>query len=210
MGKREQNQIKPTRIADQIANLKNGHADAIGPIYAHYFHKLLYYGVQVIGMEHRKEVEDTIQELFIWLVQNSPKIAQVKNFEVYLFQSLRRNLQSRLSLKKNQKATFDRYLDRTAPLRSTSAPSAEQIQITQENTDAVSETLQQEIAKLPAYQRQAIYLKYFEHKSYTEIAEILSVSQQVAYNYVFRAIKKLKEQMVNITILITLLSRSLF
>jgi len=55
--------------------------------------------------------------------------------------------------------------------------------------------VQQALASLPTSQREALYLRYFENKSYEEIAEILAVNQQVAYNYVSRGLKRLRQQL---------------
>jgi RNA polymerase sigma factor (sigma-70 family) len=187
--------IDLNRLARRLAE---GDARAIELIYRNFFHKLLYYGVQVAGQHYQNEVEDVIQEFFIWLVQNSAKACQIRDFETYMFQSIRRNLHSRISEEKNGKATFKRYVKRTAPLQESLGLSPEQLKIQKEEVELRSVLLQQELDKLPSCQREVLYLRYFEGKSYPEIAAILSVTYQVAYNYVYRAIKRLKGNMANL------------
>ena len=53
--------------------------------------------------------------------------------------------------------------------------------------------LQHGLGQLPERQREALHLRYHLELDYPDVAEILGVSQQVAYNYVNRGIKTLKK-----------------
>lgn len=175
--------------------LKRGEADAIELIYRGYFRRLLYYGIQIMGPDRRQEVEDVVQEFFIWLAENNARAAEVDNLESYMFRAVRRNLKSRLNVEKKSQATHDRYISRTLPLQESSSHSPEQLHIQREESESIKVLIQRELDQLPPYLREALYLRYFENKSYPEVAAILSVSDQAAYNYVFRAIKRLKKQL---------------
>lgn len=192
------NENELTQLAQRLAA---GDEEAIELIYRAYFRKLLYYGIQVAGRQYQHEAEDVIQEFFIWLSRNGEKAGKIRDFEAYLFQSIRRNLLSRLSADKNAQNTFDRYVSLTTALRESADISPEQLQIAKEEGAHSSALIRQELDKLPPYQREALYLRYFEDKSYPEISAILSVSEQVAYNYVSRAIKRLKQQLTDLAFL---------
>ncbi|MEZ4772932.1 MAG: sigma-70 family RNA polymerase sigma factor [Bacteroidia bacterium] len=188
---------------DQLATrLAAGDPEAIELIYRNYFHRLLYYGIQVAGSQYQHETEDVIQEFFIWLAQNHNKAGKIQNLESYMFQSIRRNIQARLSADKNAQASFERYNNLTTPLRENVGHSPEQDLIQKEEVASRSDLIRQELEKLPPYQREVLYLRYFEDKSYQEIADILSVSDQVVYNYVSRAMKNLKKHLANLSILL--------
>ena len=174
--------------------LFQGEAKAIELIYRSCFHKLLYYGVQVAGINHQSEVEDVIQEFFIWLAGNREKVDHIKDFETYMFQCIRRNLQAKLSKLQKSQETFERYINRTAPLRDLEDSSPEQLHIQKEELEIKGSLVHKELNRLPPYLKEVLYLRYLEDKSYAEIAAILSINDQVAYNYVSRAIKRLKQQ----------------
>ena len=193
------------RISKDILNrlskrLSNGDEQAIELIYKNYFHKLLCYGIQVVGYQYQNEVEDVIQEFFIWMAENHSKIGHIRDLESYMFQSIRRNVLNKLNKNIHDQSSLKKYSNLTNPLKDTEECSPEQLQINKEEIESRSVLIQQELGKLPNYQREVLYLRYFEDKSYEEIAEILSVTDQVAYNYVYRAIKRLKEQLSNLII----------
>ena len=50
---------------------------------------------------------------------------------------------------------------------------------------------------LPAYQKEVLYLRFYENRNYKEIAAILSVNAQVARNYVFRALSVLRKKLLS-------------
>jgi len=192
---------------NQLAHkLAKGDAHAIEQIYRTCFHRLFHYGIQVLGSQYSQEVEDVIQEFFIWLAKNHRKIKTVRNFEVYMFQSVRRNLQSSMQTTQRKKESYERYLNLTMPLQESVADSPEQLYIKKEDQQGRSALLQAELNKLPPYQKEILYLRYFEDKSYKEIASILTITDQVAYNYVSRATKKLKKQLANFVLLFLVLA----
>lgn len=191
-----------TSLNEYAKKLIEGDEQGIELIYRHSFHKLLYFGVQIAGHQHQTEVEDTIQELFVWLTANTHKLKHIENFESYLFQSLRRNLQGKLKTQAYNPHSIQDFFNYDVSPQNLKEQSPEQIQISAEEQAYKKELIHQELDKLPVYQREVLYLRFFENKSYTQIAEILSISDQVAYNYVYRAIKRLKKQLSDTVILI--------
>lgn len=183
-------------------SLKGGEVETIEKIYRRYFHRLLCYGVQVAGPGHEHEVEDVIQEFFIWLAENSAKADLIRDFESYMFHSIRRNIQCKLNAGKKNHAAYERYVNRTSPLQEINSRSPEQLHIQQEESESIKTLIQRELDQLPPYLREVLYLRYFEDKTYPEIAAILSVSDQAAYNYVHRAIKRLKSRMGEVKVLL--------
>lgn len=188
-------------LAQQLAL---GDDAAIALLYRKYFHRLLYYGLQVSGNYQQNEVEDVIQDLFIWLAENHRQIATVKDFEAYLFQSLRRNLQQKYTARRRRRNSFQRYLIYQPTDTEKTYHSPEFLHIQQEEERHLKDLIRRQLEQLPDYQREVLYLRFFENRSYSEIASLLSVSHQVAYNYVSRGIKKLKAQFADLIISVIL------
>lgn len=180
--------------------LAAGDATAIAALYRKYYHRLLGYGLQIPGNFPKPELEDVIQELFIWLAENSCRTDSIENFEAYLFQSFRRNLQSKYTKRERNRNSLQKYIQHHLSNADNNFRSPEQLRIDHEEQDQLRLLVRKQLEQLPDYQREVLYLRYFENKSYPEIAAILSVSQQVAYNYVSRGIKKLKELFANTAI----------
>jgi RNA polymerase sigma factor (sigma-70 family) len=168
-----------------------GNPIAIEQLYRQYFHRLLYYGRQAVSQASVEQVEDVIQEFFLWLSQHTHKLREVRNLEAYLFQSVRRNLYARL---RKEQRSQQRQEELAAQLQQ-AAESPEKVQIQAEEGQTRRALVRRALSQLPASQREAIYLRYFEDKTYEEIAEILSVNHQVAYNYVSRGLKRLRLQL---------------
>lgn len=161
----------------------------------------MYYGHQVVRKEDRGIVEDVIQDFFIWLAEHPEKVAGIRNLEGYMFQSVRRNLHSKIGAVSSSRHSLDRFMSLTLPLQETVSESPEQFHIREEETSLWKNRIHTELDLLPPAQREVLYLRYFEDKSYSEIAAILSISEQVAYNYAYRAMKKLKDQLQALKIL---------
>jgi len=168
---------------------------AIAQIYEQTYTSLLYFGLQVVGKHQQPLVEGIIQDLFIWLAKNYLKVADIQNIEAYLYQSLRRNLQQKLQAAQEKRKAQKRYLKRTTPNQDATIPSIENGLIQQEQTTANKELLNDKLSELPTYLKEVLYLRFYEDRSYKEIAEILSVNAQVARNYVFRALTVLRKRM---------------
>lgn len=190
------NKLPHTEDLNELAaKLAKGDAMAIAQIYKQTYTSLLYFGLQVAGKYQQNLVEDTIQDLFIWLAKNYRKVADIQNIEAYLFQSLRRNLQQKLQASQEKLKVRKRYLNRTSPNQNSTIPSIETHLIQQEQTTANKEALNEKLSKLPTYQKEVLYLRFYENRSYKEIAAILSVNAQVARNYVFKALTVLRKRM---------------
>lgn len=193
-------------VSNMIHRLSEGDLNAIDQIYLTYHKRLKGYGVQLVGYDHQEEVQEVLQEFFLWLAQNYNKVADIKDFEVYLFQSIRRNLGIRMKRKAKAQSVHDRFIRRTSSLRETEELSPEDSFIQGETNERLFNMVNIEINKLPSYQREVLYLRFFEELSYKEIARILSITDQVARNYIYRAIKNLKKQFKDVESLLLVIS----
>lgn len=186
-------------------SIADGDDAAIAALYRLYHTRLFTYGGKIVGLDFEEEIKDVIQEFFLWLAQNFTKAANIAEPEAYLFQSIRRNLLSRLGNQAESRAAHDRFIQRTEPLQDQATISPEELLIQGEESHDRQELLQRELDKLPAYQKEVLFLRYYEGLSYKEISSIMAVSDQVARNYAQRALQRLKQQLGNLKIFILLI-----
>ena len=64
-----------------------------------------------------------------------------------------------------------------------------------EHSINVSTQLNLAMAKLTARQREAVFLRFYEHLSYEEIAEVMDISVKASYKIMARALGFLKENL---------------
>ena len=177
---------KPLHIQDLLKSAQNGEKEAIQEIYIIYYDRLIRYG---LSMNYEKGLlYDKIQDMFVWILLHPEKLAQIKNLDTYLFKSLKRNLNSSLKREKGKKNSAEKY-----QIAQKEESNAETRLIESENKENQSSWLITQLSLLSPHQKEVIYLKFYENLTYDEMAEILSVSNQVVRNSVFRALKKLRK-----------------
>ena len=157
-------------------------------LYKKFYSKLYLYGCLVHTDAIR--VEDTIQNFFIWVLEHPEKVKKINNFEAFACKSIRRNLIQRV-IKDNRNKENNAIYVKGILQEKTIISIEKEIMKIEENL-LQKENLKNAIEKLPEKQKEIIYLKYYANFSYKEIEDIMHVSNQVARNYVSRALKKLK------------------
>jgi len=132
-------------------------------------------------------VEDCIQELFLQLWQNRLQINETDSVKHYLLKSLRHHILQ--SLRSQKRQTFQE-LDWDTSI--TEDIDTETLLIRQESLAILSHTIQAQLATLPAREREALYLRYYENLSIPEIAEVMDVNRQSVSNFLQKALSKLR------------------
>jgi len=148
-------------------------------IYIKYYPVLLVYGKNISNDETL--IEDVIQELFLTLWKKRQTLVFQASLDRYLFVAFRNNLIRKM------KATVTEEIKREI----VDHPSSE-------TSQPIDKKLKDLINQLPPRQKEVLFLRYYQNKSYGEIAEILNISYQVARNFSYRALKFLKKNMKNI------------
>ena len=165
------------------------HPKVFEAMYLKYYPQLFVYGRALCA--HDQLIEDTIQELFLTLWQKQNKLIFTSSLENYLYVSFRNNLIRKL--KAQQTFLFSDSINDTAP------EAEDDVQSYQE------EELSKLLQKLPARQKEVLFLRYYKNQSYHEIADTLGISYQVARNFAYRAIKFLKKKMKDFQLADTIL-----
>ena len=178
-------------IKDHIIwdNFRLGSTDALEIIYEENYKPLFHYGAKFTKDDAL--IKDTIQELFIELINSGEKLARTYNIRFYLLGALRNKLQHQLALDLKIKSG---HIDEAAfsliePIE------AELIKKeTEENTKL---KIISAIKKLSVKQQEIIYLRFYNDMPFNEIANLLEVKIQTVRNLLNRAIKSLKDDFDN-------------
>ncbi len=174
-------------LSDQelFAAVRANDEEALGILFLRYHDQLLRYGMKLTS--DSMLVEDSIQELFIQLLQNRDRYFNIKNFKAYLFTAFRRDLQKKLQ--KLTKKRINQY-QQSSPV---------EIEFTEGDLASYSEkdnlrqTLVEILNSLPWRQREALFLRYYNGLSTKEIAEVMGINNQTVLNTLYKGLKKVKD-----------------
>lgn len=171
---------------DVFNAIKEGDKEALSVLFLKYYDYLQHYGRQVTN--DQTNVEECIQELFIYLFESYGRLGDVRNVKAYLFSSLRRRL-----IEKIQRQRRKRYQNIDTPYLIEIQFSPEDILFQKENQNHIRQALAQALNQLPARQKEAVYLRYYNNLSTKEIAEVMEVENQTILNTLHKALKKIRK-----------------
>ena len=177
------------QITDQTlwTSYREGDKQALGRLAERYYRTLRHYGLKF--MIEGPVVEDCIQELFLQLWQNRARINETESVKHYLLKALRHHILQNLRAQKKQLTQEIDWSSLTIE-----DINAETLLIQQESLDSLTETIKAQLAMLPAREREALYLRYYENLSIPEIAEIMNVNRQSVSNSLQKALNKLRNK----------------
>ncbi|WP_236974101.1 RNA polymerase sigma factor [Membranihabitans maritimus] len=195
--------MKPIEEDNLIFTLRamaNGKEVAFRDFYSQHYNTFIRFGKLVTS--DLQLIEDAIQNILIWFIENPNKVSRLDRPDVYLFRSLRNNLIK--DLNKSNKADINNLNQVVEDL--IQSQSAETQWMEKESEQIRNQQLQSEIANLPDYLQQTLYLRYFSNLSYNDIANILDIKPNVARIYVHRAIERLRSVLTKIGVIIVVAS----
>lgn len=158
-------------------------------LYRHYVDELYNFGLRYTRDTYA--IEDCIHDLFIDLDKYRTKLTSVDAPLFYLLKSFRRKLAKNLS--KPATISIDTFFSRPDDLEfDTLELTREQELIFEETKKETSRQLADYLNRLPARQREIIFLKYRYDLSYEEIATLLNITVPTCRTLVYRALGKLR------------------
>lgn len=180
------------KLSNEIENsedwtlfLSTGNDKVFSVIYSNNYDIL--YGVGLRYTSDRQIIEDSIQNVFIYLLKAGRKLRHVTNIKAYLIKSFRRQLF--LDLKKQKRLVLP---DQLPENRFDYFNSSEQTLLETEELNAMQNALKTSISKLPPKQQEMIYLRFDCDLSYEQISTILEISVDSCYKSVYRSVKAVK------------------
>jgi len=165
----------------------NGRQEALGEVFLRYYTRLYHYGMKLMHSENT--VKDGIQELFLKLWNNRETVDHAQCVEFYLLFSLRRIL---FEQKKRFEAIQRRDL-KYMYMNSDSLQTIEDNIVAAELECERYNNYQKAIKLLSGRQKEVLYLRLQHGLTNNEIAMLLNLSDQRIKNYMYEAIKQLRE-----------------
>lgn len=147
-------------------------------------------------------IEDCIQDVFVTLWEKRAGLGAAVSVKHYLCSALRRRLLRKLQAQRKMRGSQDLLTSPAMPTED----AYEVWLLRQQRHDEVRQALQVLIARLTPQQKRVIYLKFYEHLSYEEIARLMKLNKRTVYNTCSAAIKHLQEHVATTPVLRTLLS----
>lgn len=147
------------------------------------FHKIYetnYQHLYTFGLKYltSDEVEDCIQNLFLYILQHRKSIKSVKNVEAYLFISFRNQI---TKMNKSKKTIFQE-IDANISIEQNISPK-----------EFIIGELLSFLQKLSPRESEMIHLKYYQGYKNMEIADSLDLENQTVRNTLNNAYKKLRK-----------------
>jgi RNA polymerase sigma factor (sigma-70 family) len=182
---------EPLHIGDNELwqKLRKGDEDALEILYKTHVKALHRYGSRFSLDE--SQVSDCLHDLFVYIWQRREELTpEIANIRFYLIKSLRNRIVRRLE--RDKKTTYsDAFLDDSLGFEL----SHDTFLIQNEESDQRNNQLNQALETLSTRQREALFLRFYQDLSYEEVAHILGVEQQSAYNLIFRAVEALRQRL---------------
>lgn len=165
--------------------IRKGDKEALLELYNDLYFHLLRYGLTIKADSDL--IKDCISQLFLKLWDKHERLKSVENVKSYLFSCLRNLVYDHLQVENRASASL-----LNAQQESTAVPSYEEILIEVEKEQEFKKKLQVALKQLSPKQIELIHLKFFENRSYQEIASLNAQTVKTAYNTIYDAIKSLR------------------
>lgn len=171
--------------AELFDMVRMGDKKALSTLFVRYYDQLYHFGCRITQREIL--VEESIQELFIYIFESHTRLSKVQNVKAYLFRSFQRRLL--LQLNKERKISNAEDID---------SHQQEFFFLAEDfllKESQQSQSLAAILNELPWQQREAIYLRYYNNLSTKEIAEVMGLANQTVLNTLYIALKKVRKKL---------------
>lgn len=165
---------------------RQGDEAAFQQIYQLYARDLLNYGYKVTN--DTPLIEDSIHDLFIELWQSRANLSDTNSIKFYLFRSLR----NKITRVRSRDPFFQASTIDSVPTPSDDFVIEANL-IEREELEQVYEQLRRSYALLTPRQQEALNLRFYQHFSNEEIAQIMGINYQSACRFIYSALKTLRE-----------------
>lgn len=168
---------------------KDGNHLAFSTLYDHYADILFRYGCSI--SRDNQMVEDSIQDIFIYLWNNRGTTPDIENVKYYLLKVLRRDLLKKIKKEAASANTLEYHKDEFINRCIISY----QEDLNHQNSESIEIRLRELVNLLDGRQREVLYLRLFQGMSYEQIASILEIDIKYTYNIFSKAIHQLKKHL---------------
>jgi RNA polymerase sigma factor (sigma-70 family) len=170
-------------------NVKRDNELAFSVLYRKYTQRLYNYGMH--SCHDHDLVMDCLQELFVSIWDKRKNLTTVHSVSSYLFKSFRRLLMKKLSWRKRflqtLEANQEKYFEVILPVEALIEKGEDQ--------EEQSERIRRSLVALTKRQREAIFLRFYNDLSYSDIASIMELQVDSVYNIISKAIDSLRQKL---------------
>jgi len=164
------------------SGLAAGDERAFSALYDQFGQRLYRAALGMLG--RRQDAEDTVQEVFVAILQSRRRLTDVQDFTAYLFTALRRAAGRCAARRARAPALSESTVN-----EATATPAL------RDDRSQYSERLDRAMLALPAEQREVIALKIDGELSFAQIAQVVGVSINTAASRYRYALEKLRNSM---------------
>ena len=166
-----------------LEKFSNGDSHAIDQIYEYYRSPIIRFTLSIVKDE--QEAESIYHEVFMKLLKKKEDINPDLNFNSYVFTAVRNEVFDYLKEVKKNNVLKEKYWEVIQKHRDEEEESKE-IALTK---------LERIVKSLSPKRRKILEMNYWEHKSYVEIAEALSISKNTVKNQLVKAKFVIRKEM---------------
>ncbi len=183
-------------LQNSWAYLLKGDEQGISGLYDTMWHKLYTYAARVL--QDKSAASDVIQDLFIKLWEKRAELPTVVNVEGYLFKSLKHAILNYLQSTKIRDKHLDAFYKVYSEMDNLTLESIYQKELL--------DLIKNSSASLPMRMKEIFQMNRFEHKTVSEIAKELNLSEQTVRNQINLALKKIRPSVMESISLVLILS----
>jgi len=183
----KQNAYTYTSDTQVWSDFIRGSKAAYAHIYRQHFSALYNYGYKLC--QNRSLTEDCIQDVFLYILEHRASLSPTNSVRFYLFKAVRSEIVKRLKKSLNIKGLETSGED-GFHLSFSYESSWLQVRISHEKSEQLLTVLNQ----LPARQKEAIFLRFYEGLSFAEVAEVMRVEQTSVYKVIYKAFASLQKK----------------
>jgi RNA polymerase sigma-70 factor (ECF subfamily) len=172
-------------MEDKLWNaIRNSDQQAFTEIYKAYYQFLFAYGIRLNGSKDL--VKDAIHELFLEVWRRRTELPEVRHVGFYLRTILRRKI---INAVPHGRLIEEFPAQHPAGVEN----SYEELLIRLQATEEMKEKVRKALLSLTQKQKEVIRMKFFDDKTYEEIAALTSTTPRTVYNQVYESLKTLRK-----------------
>lgn len=184
------NQTKYSKNPDDStlwSNLKAGDENSFSLLFKKYYVDLVRYGKSLSTFPEK--VEDCVQEVFsdLWIYKN--KLSDLTEVKPYLLASVRKRI-----IRTQERDSVFRKSTSIDSVSFLFECSIEDHFIAEETSDSKILYLNKLLNELPARQKEALYLRFNQGLTVSQVADLLQVNYQSANNLLHRGLLSLRKE----------------
>jgi RNA polymerase sigma-70 factor (ECF subfamily) len=177
-----------TGNSDAWNSLRKGDRQAMLALYREHYAGLMNFGIKLTG--NRDLSKDCFTQVLLRLWDSRASLPAVTNVRSYLLTCMKHELMKELQSEKSSASRHQQIQNEER-----AEPSYEEHIVARQTDDEVRCRLAKVLERLTEREKELLRLRYFEDRSYDEIAEQCGITKRTAYNIVFGALKTLKAEM---------------